>query len=366
MKKALVVGGTGPTGPFIVRGLIDRGYDVAILHRGKHEIDEIPPEVEHIHTDPNFRENLDAALIGRSFDLCVGSYGRLRHVAAALVGKTPRFVALGSASYRGVSAPGANFPTGETVPISEDRLFAQSEEENRGSFLIALTAKTVFDLHPNATYFRIPAFPYGPHQVRPREWLIIRRILDKRPFIILPDGGLSLYSHGYAENLAHAVLLAIDNPEISAGQTYNCADEQQLSLRQIVEVIADTMNRKIEVRSVPLELAEIARPLVLHNTTGHAVVDLHKVKTELGYRDIVPPVEALRRTVDWLLKNPVQPGSHTDQMLNDGFDYDREDRFIEIFDNARARLSEYKYKIEPIIHPYAHPKEINKDDARGR
>ena len=32
--KALVVGGTGPTGPIIVQGLLDRGYEVTIYHRG--------------------------------------------------------------------------------------------------------------------------------------------------------------------------------------------------------------------------------------------------------------------------------------------------------------------------------------------
>ena len=34
--KALVVGGTGPTGPLIVQGLLDRGYEVTVYHRGFH------------------------------------------------------------------------------------------------------------------------------------------------------------------------------------------------------------------------------------------------------------------------------------------------------------------------------------------
>ena len=50
MATALVVGGTGPTGPHIVNGLLERGYQVAILHTGAHESDEIPASVEHIHT----------------------------------------------------------------------------------------------------------------------------------------------------------------------------------------------------------------------------------------------------------------------------------------------------------------------------
>ena len=65
--KALVIGGTGPTGHHIVNGLLARGYTVEILHRGTHEIAEIPPEVAHHHADP--------------YALCVATYGRLRAIA---------------------------------------------------------------------------------------------------------------------------------------------------------------------------------------------------------------------------------------------------------------------------------------------
>ncbi len=349
-----------------MQGLLDRGYEVAILHRGKHEIDEIPPEVEHIHTDPNFRENLDEALAGRHFDLCIASYGRLRFVAEATVGKAERFIALGASSYRGISAPQCNFPRGETLPIPESRPFAQSEEENKFSFLIAQAERRVFELHPGATYIRIPPFPYGPHQVRPREWLIIRRILDRRPFIILPDGGLTLYAHGYAENLAHCVLLAVDNPAISAGQSYNCADETQLTLRQIVEVISDEMGSSIEVKAVPLVLADIAKPLLLHHTTGHNMLDLFKARTELGYRDRVPATEAMRRTTRWLLDHPVEPGGHTATMLGDPFDYAAEDRFLAMYERSLADMREFSYNPTNLPHPYAHPKTRSEADHHGR
>ena len=51
-QRALVIGGTGPTGPFVVNGLVERGYEVTILHTGAHEVDTIPSSVEHIHTNP--------------------------------------------------------------------------------------------------------------------------------------------------------------------------------------------------------------------------------------------------------------------------------------------------------------------------
>lgn len=49
---------------------------------------------------------------------------------------------------------------------------------------------------------------YGPRQLTPREWPIVRRIIDGRPFIVVPDGGLMIYTHGYAENLPSAEVQA--------------------------------------------------------------------------------------------------------------------------------------------------------------
>ena len=40
--RALVIGGTGPTGHFVVNGLIARGFEVSILHTGNHEVARFP------------------------------------------------------------------------------------------------------------------------------------------------------------------------------------------------------------------------------------------------------------------------------------------------------------------------------------
>ena len=60
MKTALVIGGTGPTGPHIVNGLIDRGWEVTILHSGQHEV-QFKQEVEHLQADVHFRDTLEQA-----------------------------------------------------------------------------------------------------------------------------------------------------------------------------------------------------------------------------------------------------------------------------------------------------------------
>ena len=50
MTRVLVVGGTIFIGPSVVRQLAQAGHEVAIFHRGEHEID-LPEGVRHIHGD---------------------------------------------------------------------------------------------------------------------------------------------------------------------------------------------------------------------------------------------------------------------------------------------------------------------------
>jgi nucleoside-diphosphate-sugar epimerase len=357
MKKALVIGGTGPSGPFLVNGLRDRGFTVTILHRGTHEIPEIPPDIEHIHTDPHFRETLDPAIAGRTFDVVIATYGRIRVIAEAFAGKTPQFIGIGGVpSYRGFMDPYVNFPVGLPIPVPETAQLVQSEAESRFSYLIKTTEDAVLAAHPRGSMYRYP-YVYGPYQLLPREWCVVRRALDKRPFIILSEGGLGLMTHGYAGNLAHGVLLAVDHPDAAAGQIYNCGDDRQFSIRQIVEIIGDEMKHKFEIISLPFEVAYPARGVSLDPTPHHKLLDLYKIKSQLGYSDPLSPEEALRRTVRWYLEHQPERGGDLEQRLQDQFDYATEDQLAAIYREAGTRAKKFHREIVPTPHPYPHPKE---------
>src|SRR6202790_4241277 len=113
MLKALVIGGTGPSGHLIVNGLLRRGYQLAMLHTGRHELDEIPNTVEHIHTDPFSDQALRDSLGNRTFDLTVAAYGRLRRIAEIMSGRTGRFISIGGVpAYRGYMNPTVLEPPG--------------------------------------------------------------------------------------------------------------------------------------------------------------------------------------------------------------------------------------------------------------
>jgi len=345
--KALVIGGTGPSGHYIVNGLLRRGYSVAMLHSGRHELDEIPATVEHIHTDPFSEDALRDAIGDRTFDVTVAAYGRLRRIADIMVGRTGRFISIGGApAYRGYMNPSVLQPAGMPVPTPEDAPMVTVEAEDAKGWRVAQTERAVFERHPGATHFRYPLL-YGPYQIAPREWCVVRRILDGRHSIIVADDGLSLNHCAYVENAAHAVLLAIDRPDASAGQIYNVGDERLLTLRQVIEIIAKTLDHELEIISMPREFAVPSRPMVAQPWTTHRVLDLTKIRTQLGYADVMAPEHGLAIAAKWLKDHPLPPNGPDEKILQDPFDYRAEDELIAAWKMLCAKMPQVKFAREP-------------------
>jgi|TARA_B100000959_G_scaffold278114_1_gene335845 nucleoside-diphosphate-sugar epimerase len=368
--KALVIGGTGPTGPHLVNGLIGQGYAVSIMHRGTHDSELIPASVERIIGDPHFRETLCVALAGRQFDLIIATYGRIRYIAEIVGEHTERLITVGGAPcYRGVLQPETLFPKGLGIPLAEEASKVPDEVEFRFGYLVRLAEEAVMQGHAqgrySATHFRYPVV-YGPRQLTPSVWTIMRRFIDKRPHIVLPDGGLTLTSRGYSENVAHAVLLAAQKPGAAAGQVYNCADELQLTMAQWIEVVGRAMASEVEVVGVPDRFAYPARSLMMFfGPSNHQIFDLYKIKSELGYRDLVSPLEAMARTVRWYQDNPPQEDEKFRDLLAEN--YRLEDEIAAVYRDSCAKLSAIEHTPLDFHHPYPHPKKPGLDrDHRAR
>ena len=367
--KALVIGGTGATGPFIIDGLLKRGYEVTVLHRGMHEA-ELPVEVKHIHADPHWAEKLQEALEGKSFDLVVANYGRLRRVAEVIKGLTPRLISIGGALaiYKGwmrISEPHPwQYMEECPVPIGEDDPLATAPGVDHFAERARAAEQAVMEAHQqgyyNATHFRYPII-YGPRHPGPAEWCIIRRIKEGRKQLIVPGGGMALVSRGFAENLAHGVMLAVDNPTASAGQIYNIRDERILSNREWIRLVAQVMNHEFEFIEIPFNMLRTD----FNHTPNHAlipfhrVVDISKIKEQLGYRDAVPVEKGMELAVRWYLENPLPLGGEVEQGLGDPFDYAMEDQLIQIYSKAQEQLQQQFWQAPEattmLRHPYSHP-----------
>jgi nucleoside-diphosphate-sugar epimerase len=359
-QSALVVGGTGPTGPDIVRGLLARGFDTAIFHSGTHEV-PLPHSVKHIHGDAHFPETIAAALGDATFDVVVVQYGRLRHLIDHFRHRAGHVVAIGgSMSPLAGSGDSRWGDLGRPALVREqDRHLIDDPECGRFGFRVAEASELLLAAGERgdfvATYIAYPSL-FGPRQPGCVEWAIVRRLLDSRRRLILPDGGLRLESRGFVHNVSQAPLLAIDQPSRAAGRSYVVTDRDVFTMRQRVEYIARQFDIDVEIVDMPFDLATPAHPLYRIGP-AHRVAQGEAIREELGYVDLFDAGTALRMTVQWLVGADRPEIEELEEQLGDSFDYAFEDRLIEWWIAALGAApvttkTTYRYS-----HPYRHPRE---------
>ena len=361
--RALLIGGTGPTGPDVIDVLHERNYEVTILHRGTHEPDDVPVlrEVEHIHADPHFAEPLTDAVRDREFEIVVAMYGRMVLNAAVFTGRCERFVSVGgNPSHLGHLNHRSSFPSGVQILADETSPTVTSSETSRDRFAAKVleAERTVLAAHEagafSATHVRYPMIYSSRAKMSFERWAV-RRILDGHRRLLIADGGLSIYTRAAALNAAHHIGLILDHAEVAAGQLYQCADDRQFSLRQWLELIAAELRVDIEIVAAPLTLA---RPVWHLLPTGplaspHTLLSTAKAKRELGYADVVAPREALAELVHYLAaqreRTDAAAGDETAELA-----------VIEALDRLRVDLAQqldWEDTEEPVAHwhPYDHP-----------
>jgi len=361
-RTALVVGGTGPSGPHLIQGLLDRGYDVTAFHTGRHEVPDAP-DVPHLHGDPFTEEGVTGSLGDRSFDVVVATYGRVRLLAQYLAGRCDHFLVVGGVPvYEGYVHPGDLHPTGMQLPVREaTHPLVPSEGDHRGGYRTApirRAEEVVFALGDEgafkATYLRYPTI-YGPRNPHPWEWSVVQRVLDGRPWMIVPDDGRSVHSRAGARNAAQAILAAVDRPDIAAGKAYNVADDDLLSMRQWAEIVAEHAGGGLEVRSLPGDLPSPGWALIAfrYQLAPHCILDTSRIRDELGYRDVMPAVKGLEETVEWMLDHRDQLRAHPH--LTDPFDYAAEDRLMAAYESCLERLAALATPFEESVAPMPTP-----------
>jgi nucleoside-diphosphate-sugar epimerase len=336
--RILLIGGTGPTGLPLARELIAHGHDLTVLNRGLHPKPELAA-VASITADPFDDESMSDALDSQTWDVIIAMYGRLRSIAKQSQGRCDRFISIGGVpAYRGWTDPNQYTPAGLPVPVNEMADLVSEPDIDEKGYRIVRTEQAVFDAHPTAVHFRYP-YVYGPHQPVPREWSIVRRILDGRREIILADEGLTLHHHVYTENAAAAVCAAVQNPQRCAGNIVNVGDTEVLTIRQVVELCASALDAELEIVSMPYDLAVPAWPLLTQPLPTHRVLDLGRLHHELGHNDVVEARSAVPATARWLEANRPSPGGTEEKILTDPFDYRCEEALIASWRDARGKVA---------------------------
>jgi nucleoside-diphosphate-sugar epimerase len=333
----LVLGGTSFIGPYTVRQLVDRGHEITVFHRGQTEA-ALPAGVRHIHGDRRrlgdyrgeFRELGPEVVL----DTMAMTEGDAQAVMETFTGLAGRLAVLSSADvYRAYDRltskdPGPPDPTPltEESPLRE-KLYHYRDEaagpELTNYHYEKILVERLITGQPDAlpaTVLRLPMV-FGPYDQKHRLLPYLKRMDDGRPHILLAEEWASLRTpRGYVGDVAEAIALSVIL-ERAAGRTYNVGYRANYSEEEWIGLLAQVVGWRGSVITVP-KAALPWDPRHEMDTRQDWSVDSSRIRRELGYREMVPVGEALRRTVEWERENPLT------QVPERLFDYAAEDEVI--------------------------------------
>ena len=287
----LIIGGTRFIGPHVAAQLVDAGHGVTVYHRGEHE-PELPKQVRHVHSaDAGIPILRFAAELLREGDAVIHMMpigeADTRAFAEAFAGRTGRSVVISSGDVylaygrlQGIE-PGPPVP----VPLAEDaprrsvlypyRRMAKPDEWIYSYEKILVEDVALQHAALNATVLRLPKV-YGPGDGGHLSMLAG----------LAGQHGDWRWTHGYVEDVAHAIVMAALRPH-PAGRVYN-----------VGEVETRTVTQRLEAWNVrPAEEGPASHLVRDFNFAQDMVYDTGRIRRELGYRELVTYEEGMRRTL---------------------------------------------------------------------
>jgi nucleoside-diphosphate-sugar epimerase len=308
LMRVLVLGGTKFVGPHVVRDLVESGHDVTIFHRGETET-KLPASVRHVHGNfANFPDHI-ATLRNVEPDVVLDMVPFREEDAQrvkAFTGLAKRAVVISSGDvYRAFGRLWRTEPGDpDKVPLTEDSPLREKLTNAGLDYDKTAVERAVMnDPELPVTILRLPA-THGPGDAQHRLFQYIKRMDDGRQAILLDKAFAAWrWARGYVEDAAHAIALAVTDGR-ATGRIYNVCYPEALAEADWIRRIGRVAGWDGEVVALPNQHL----PESLHNNafdfTQQYDVDSSRIREELGYAELIPFDEALRRTIEWERANP--------------------------------------------------------------
>jgi nucleoside-diphosphate-sugar epimerase len=318
--RVLIIGGTAFIGPHVVRSLVSGGHEVTVFHRGEHE-PELPDGVRHVHSASAVFPvlNLPGELVSWKPDVVLHIVAMGERDAEAVVrafkGVARRLVVPSSGDVYNAygvllgseSAIAGSRLLDEESPLRKSlypyRKLAKGPDDWIHNYEKILVERVVMG-NPElpGTILRLPAV-YGPGDGRHRFSAHLKRIDDGRTAILLDENQARWrWSHGYVENVALAITLAITDDR-AGGRIYNVGEESVPTTAERVRLLAELTGWRGEIVTLPgASLPPHLRDA--YHYSHDLAYDTSRIRSELDYKETVSVDEGLRRTIAWLRANP--------------------------------------------------------------
>ena len=302
--KILILGGTRFLGYHLAKYLIKEHHQVTLFNRG-HTPDDFGDRVIRIHGDrtdySKFYEKLrtndydavidmiafqaeDSLTAIKTFESRIGHFFHVSSAAVYVVTKdypSP----LKESDFRRPLYP----------RLKKNSIWDYGYNKRKcEEILLQAYEKSGFPV----TILRFPII-MGERDYTLRAYSYFLRIQDGQP-LILPDGGLNVFTHVYQGDIVRTVASNLKNIT-SFGEAYNLAQEEVISLRAFVLKAAEIMAKKVELIEIP---SQVLRKMGLKekfspfSARRPFILDVEKARKDLKYCS-TPFDEWMKKTVLW-------------------------------------------------------------------
>jgi nucleoside-diphosphate-sugar epimerase len=334
VPRALVLGGTGAIGRATAERLLAAGWQVDLAARDPARMPRrIADAGGKFVVAPREDAGALRAALGDGADLLVdcvcytaddaAQLLQLAHHAGSTVMISSKAVYVDAAGNHSNSdvAPWFDGPIAETQPIVAPRNSDYTTREGYGVNKVA-AERALLDSGLPVTVLR-PSKIHGAGSRRPREWVFVKRVLDRRPAVFLARRGEGVDHTTAAANIAALIEVAAAKP---AARILNSADPDAPSALEISRVIVRHLGHSWEeilLDDAPLGSHpwDVEHPIVLDTAAALA----------LGYEPAGDYATTIVEEIDWLASGGDGPGSlpaPDDPFFAPLLDYAAEDRYL--------------------------------------
>jgi nucleoside-diphosphate-sugar epimerase len=337
MPRALIIGGTGQIGRATARRLLAAGWQVDLTGR---DPTHMPAEIaaaggEFVPADRDDSEQLLGAL-GDGADLLVDCICYTAAAANRLLPLARNAVSTVMISSKAVyvdgfgrhsnseAAPRFDGPIGEEQPTMAPGDGDYNSREGYGANKVA-AENVLLDSGEPVTVLR-PSKIHGVGAQTPREWVFVKRVLDRRPAVFLARRGAGVDHPTAAANIAALIEVVAAKPD---RRILNSADPDAPNALEISRTIARQLNH---IWDEVLLGDEADQALGRHpwDSPYPIVLDM-SAAVELGYTPAGDYAKTVADEVDWLVSaargDAILPALD-DEYFGPLLDYAAEDRYL--------------------------------------
>jgi nucleoside-diphosphate-sugar epimerase len=175
-----------------------------------------------------------------------------------------------------------------------------------------------------------PSKVHGAWARQPREWVFVKRVLDRRPVVILANRGLGVDHPSAAANIAALIDIIAARP---ARRVLNIADPDAPNVLAISRVVAAHFGHVWQEHLLDANARDASLGETPWNRLPPVVLDTSAAQM-LGYRPVGTYAETVSQELDWLVYAARDSGcawaipDKADRSWADMFEYAAEDRAV--------------------------------------